>query len=340
MRITALVAFTSPMDQKPFAQTVFPLSFPKTIRLIGALIYLQLLYALSYLAQPFSGSGRGFPPFNRTIDETETRISKAIIGVVPLKAEDTPTATARQWGLTSRNDSLNPIEPILVVASCPEQGHAPAWPLSTPQLSGSSTGTSQDESENSALSGVGRPRTGSSIYDIVQSLKSNTRESMSSITSSTKAIFPQSGTTKSLSLDPRKLDRSPCYGLSVKPEAKLHPGPAEPVSIQQQLTEDFSFETPVSIATPACVVDHSSDLSPSSGLKMKDKKPQAVSFGPAIGAAVHTEIVHMDRPRNHYSIESYPGRFPVSDELDYSSLASAYAVRGRGTTSVRPFSDY
>lgn len=319
------------MDQQPFAQTVFPLSFPKTIRLIGALIYLQLLYALSYLIQPFSGSGRDFPPFNKTIDETEARINKAIIGVVPLKAYDTPTATARQWRLTSRNDSLSPIEPTLVVASCPEQGHAPAWPLSTPQLSGSSTGTSQDESENSAPSGVGRPRTGSSIYEIVQSLKSNTRESMSSITSSAKAIFPQSGTAKSLSLDPRKLDRS---------EARLHPGPAEPVSIQQRLTESFSFETAVSIATPARVADQSSDLSPSSGLKMKDKKPQAVSFGPAIGAAVHTEIVQMNRPRNHYSIESYPGRFPVSDELDYSSLASAYAVRGRGTTSVRPFSDY
>ncbi|RJE19881.1 hypothetical protein PHISCL_07772 [Aspergillus sclerotialis] len=40
------------------------------------------------------------------------------------------------------------------------------------------------------------------------------------------------------------------------------------------------------------------------------------------------------------SAESYPGKFPVSDGLEYSSLASAlHQMRGRGTTSVRPLSD-
>ena len=40
------------------------------------------------------------------------------------------------------------------------------------------------------------------------------------------------------------------------------------------------------------------------------------------------------------SAESYPGKFPVSDGLDYSSLASAmHQMRGKGTTSVRPLSD-
>jgi hypothetical protein len=41
------------------------------------------------------------------------------------------------------------------------------------------------------------------------------------------------------------------------------------------------------------------------------------------------------------SMESYPGKFPVSDGLEYSNLARASAnFRERGTTSVRPFSDY
>ena len=40
------------------------------------------------------------------------------------------------------------------------------------------------------------------------------------------------------------------------------------------------------------------------------------------------------------SVESYPGKFPVSDGLEYSSLASAsHQMRGKGTTSVRPLSD-
>lgn len=41
------------------------------------------------------------------------------------------------------------------------------------------------------------------------------------------------------------------------------------------------------------------------------------------------------------STQSYPGKFPVSDGLEYSSLAAAAsAFREKGTTYVRPFSDY
>ncbi|RMJ22334.1 hypothetical protein PHISP_06798 [Aspergillus sp. HF37] len=40
------------------------------------------------------------------------------------------------------------------------------------------------------------------------------------------------------------------------------------------------------------------------------------------------------------SVESYPGRFPASDGAGFSSLATASPqMRGRGTTSVRPFSE-
>lgn len=40
------------------------------------------------------------------------------------------------------------------------------------------------------------------------------------------------------------------------------------------------------------------------------------------------------------SVESYPGKFPASDGVEFSSLATAsHQMRGRGTTSVRPFSE-
>ena len=40
------------------------------------------------------------------------------------------------------------------------------------------------------------------------------------------------------------------------------------------------------------------------------------------------------------SVESYPGRFPASDGVEFSSLATAsHQMRGRGITSVRPFSE-
>jgi hypothetical protein len=41
------------------------------------------------------------------------------------------------------------------------------------------------------------------------------------------------------------------------------------------------------------------------------------------------------------SRSSYPGKFPVSEGLELTSLATAsHAFREKGTTSVRPFSDY
>ncbi|KAF9891965.1 hypothetical protein FE257_002928 [Aspergillus nanangensis] len=39
------------------------------------------------------------------------------------------------------------------------------------------------------------------------------------------------------------------------------------------------------------------------------------------------------------SAESFPGKFPVSDGLEFCSLATPHCIRGRGAISVRPFSD-
>lgn len=51
--------------------------------------------------------------------------------------------------------------------------------------------------------------------------------------------------------------------------------------------------------------------------------------------------LQMSRRSKIRSTESYPGKFPVSDGLEYSNLATASLnFRERGTTSVRPFSDY
>ena len=327
------------MDQNPFAKGVFPLSLAKTVHLISSLIYLQLLYAISYIAKPFWNSGREFPPFNKTIDQTETSISNAILGVVPLTAYSSATATGRQWRLSSGNGLLNYTEPIVVIPQCTEStGLVSSWPQMAHHYPDSSTGRDiQNEHENSALPAAGHPRTSSSIYENVRKIKFSTHGSISTIASSAKAILHQSGTSQPLSLFPRNLDGSPSND-------KLPDGLPEdlvkPVFIPQQLTENVPFPAPVSQFAPARLADHFSDPGPFSGLKGKGKVPEAVSFGATVGSAVDSETVQMNRSRKYHSIESYPGKFPVSDALDYSSLASAFAVRGRGTTSVRPFSDY
>lgn len=51
-------------------------------------------------------------------------------------------------------------------------------------------------------------------------------------------------------------------------------------------------------------------------------------------------LLEMENLRATHSVESFPGKFPISDGLEFSSLATApHHIRGRGTTSVRPFSD-
>lgn len=65
--------------------------------------------------------------------------------------------------------------------------------------------------------------------------------------------------------------------------------------------------------------------------------------GPVLSSSQEPDGIsakRLKRGSKYRSSESFPGRFPVSDGLAYSSLATAdYAFRGRGATSVRPFSD-
>jgi hypothetical protein len=51
-------------------------------------------------------------------------------------------------------------------------------------------------------------------------------------------------------------------------------------------------------------------------------------------------LLEMETLQATHSVESFPGKFPISDGLEFSSLATApHHITGRGTTSVRPFSD-
>jgi hypothetical protein len=107
---------------------------------------------------------------------------------------------------------------------------------------------------------------------------------------------------------------------------------------------------PASASIPSRLPDHFSDPGPASGMGLGGRwkgKARAVQTRSALAPVpfgqlddADLETVQMNRSPKYHSIESYPGKFPVSDHLEYSSLATAYALRGRGTTSVRPFSDY
>ncbi|CAG7915983.1 unnamed protein product [Penicillium olsonii] len=329
------------MNQRPFAQGGFPLTLRTTFHLIGDLIYLQILYAISYLAQPFASSAhRELPPLNKTIHRKEVEISNIILGVVPLTAYSSATVTERQWRLSSGNNALNHGEPALVIPPCPEPVYTKKW--SPIDYRGESSARNiQNENEFPLSRSNAIRRSGSSIYDAVQGIKSSTRGSLSSMASSAKAIFHQPGTSKPLAMIPRNLDGASFDDPCEKLQPKLHDEPAQPMPIRKRISRHPLFERPVQMSAAARLAEHFSDPGPSSSYGLKvEEAPEVAPIGSVDGADDDVETVHLSRSRKYHSIESYPGNFPVSDALDYSSLATAFAVRGRGTTSVRPFSDY
>ncbi|KAJ5476616.1 hypothetical protein N7475_002345 [Penicillium sp. IBT 31633x] len=329
------------MDQKPFspAPGVFPISLLKTIGLISILIYLQILYAVSNLARPFRNSRREFPPFNKAIVRAETSITNAVLGAVQLSAFSSATGTERPWHLSSGNGLLNQDTNLHAGPTIANLPGASTWP---PQAQRYSDSSEEQESSNprfqsnnlTPLAGPVNPRQSSSVYETLRKLRSSTQDSMSTIASSAKAIFHQP-----LGMVARNLDGSPpdvqrSDTISHQPKLKLAVVPAPVPTPEPRFVENVPF--PVPMSAPARMGDHFSDPGPEYSLNLR----QPVLFGATIDAAVDAETVQMNRSRKYHSIESYPGKFPVSDALDYSSLATAYAVRGRGTTSVRPFSDY
>ncbi|CAG7962779.1 unnamed protein product [Penicillium nalgiovense] len=307
------------MDQKPFA--VFPISLLKTIYLIGSLSWLQLLYAASYLARPFWNTHREYSPFKKAIDRTETSIINAILGTAPLSAYSSATSTERQWYLSAGNGTLNyennirttsqPISNLLTSSPWPEEGHQ-----DSDSSSGHETPTPRPGTEHT--------RENSPIYETVRKLRSNTRGSISKIANSARSIFRQP-----LTVFPRDMD-----GLTSEERTEPHLVPVLVHTSQPQLVQNVSFPVPMSAS--ARVADHFSDPGPATAVKVQ----QPVSFGATVDGGIDSETVQMNRSSKYHSVESYPGKFPVSDALEYSSLATAYAVRGKGTTSVRPFSDY
>jgi hypothetical protein len=314
------------------APGVFPISLLKTICLIVRLIYLQILYLISTIARPFRNTRREFPPFNKAIVRTETSITTTILGAQP-STYNSATATKPQWHLTSGNGLLNQEHNLHSISQSLSLRPLSPWPR---QIQSSD---SSEEQESPTLqadglapqpgTGTGHPQESSSVYESICKIRSSTRDSISTIASSAKAFLRQP-LTMARNLNGLPFDEERPDTSRHTPKLAVVP---PPVSTPESR---FVGNVPAPMSAPARMADHFSDPGPETAIKGK----QPVLFGASINTAVNAETVQMNRSRKYHSIESYPGKFPVSDALDFSSLATAYAVRGRGTTSVRPFSDY
>ncbi|KAJ5504061.1 hypothetical protein N7463_006935 [Penicillium fimorum] len=307
------------MDQKQFATTgVFPISLSKTIFLIHLLSWLQLLYAISYLARPFWNTRREFPPFNTAIDRTETRIINTLLSAVPLSAYSSAkvAATERHCHLSSGNGLPNQ-----------ENNYIRTTPQLTPNLLASSTQQGYQDSDSSSEQENPTSHLGTEHH---RENPPSTKHCARSASAQEVASQSWPAQQKPLTIIPRNLDGLPSD--EERAETELAPIPVR--TSQPRFVENVPFLVPMSAS--ARVADQFSDPGPATGIKVQ----QPVPFGETVDATVDSETVQMNRARKYHFVESYPGKFPVSDSLDCSSLATAYAVRGRATTSVRPFSDY
>ncbi|KAJ5138467.1 uncharacterized protein N7515_003315 [Penicillium bovifimosum] len=329
-------------SSSPAAPGAFPIPLLRTICLIVRLIYLQILYLISSLARPFRNTRRQFASFNQAIVRTETSITAAILGA-QASTYNSITATGRQWRVTSGNGiisqehnfrsmrtiiqsptSLRPLSPWPRQIECSDSSGEQESP--TLQTDGS---TAQPGTNTGTGTGTGHPQESSSVYDTICKIRSATQESISTIANSAKEIMRQSPITA------RNLDGTPFD--EERPDISQHTLKLTvirpPVSTPEPRVVGNESAR---ISAPARMVDHFSDPGPDIAVN----GTQPVLFGASIESTVKAETLEMNHSRECHSIESYPGKFPVSDSLDFSSLATAYAVRGRGTTSVRPFSDY
>ncbi|KAJ5706914.1 hypothetical protein N7488_006715 [Penicillium malachiteum] len=71
-----------------------PITLTTTIALIFALLYLQVLYLISWVARPFWSSSREFPPYRNNIEAWEKRIIDLILTIVPFSNYRSPNASS------------------------------------------------------------------------------------------------------------------------------------------------------------------------------------------------------------------------------------------------------
>lgn len=347
-----------------------PITMVTTISLTLALLYLQVIYTVSFITSPFWSSNRDFPPFKQTIEGAEKFAIDIILGIVPTSQYRSPAPTnllhedaigqriSNSLHTRALHSSRVTLEPAPRVVSCGSVlVVSPKIPQCYPEPRASYLSPKQNNVQDETMHSIHTERytkagdSGASIYGTAQ-VSSSTRPKLSTAFEMHQQHFSQPS--------------EPGTGPGSVPVNGTGGHATTTVTKQEEHQEEQHTVHIVEIVHPtdsAIALDISHPIAP----VMNIPKPQmpmtnspAVSFdGPGEPGEPDSETgpkpasssrytddsssLHLDASRaaKTHSTESYPGKFPVSDGMEYSSLATAeYAFRERGTTSVRPFSDY
>ncbi|KAJ5729881.1 uncharacterized protein N7483_004389 [Penicillium malachiteum] len=386
-----------------------PITLTTTIALIFALLYLQVLYAISYFARPFWSSSREFPPYRHNIEAWEKRIIDLILTIVPFSnyRSPNPSSVLHPDGLghraqvTSYASSTHvaidgfPGVPQKAVAAAytsgppmpqcypetaiermtPTQAHAHRSDL---KLGNASTTGSVITKPSAVIDRYGK--NGISTYDSVKVTPAKSppdgRVRISGISDlSQTPLLASHGHTNSHSSQPQAQSLATRSTQSLHRHHHHHHDPEQNNHAAQSIEErdeenDPSFKPLHQVHNLNAFFRPSYTASLSylpSTPRPSQKSPVNSLDGPHdLGSAVQSIMtaksdldndnesgtssgdgdgkedgLKMKRATKCHSTESYPGKFPVSEGMEFSSLATAeYAFRERGTVTVRPFSDY
>lgn len=329
---------------------VLPITLRTTYSLILVLCYLQCLYLVSFLARPIWSSHRDFPPFRHTIERVEKAAIDIIISIVPLANYHSPNHPSM---ISTESLAHHPVTPAYA-SRFANGGNHPTNPpyLTRPSVPECYPATAPEAARVSARIQSSTPtpvtpltpvapverytKTGISVYEAVKRVTTTSQSPRARV----------SGV-----IDINALSQRSNYSPRTTREENGKVREKEREDEFQDAQSSIILPLPSAAAYRPYATARAGQKSPAISLLSLDGPHDLFSAKQSHEASTEVDgegpskqrggTLKLGHKSNCHSTESYPGKFPVSEGMDFSELATAeYAFRERGTTTVRPFSDY
>ena len=299
-------------------QPILPISFSVAVSLAIVLCYLQILYGVSYLVRRFWNRRRESLPFRNAIVRWERAAVELVLCILPLPScgsvSPSPTSTLYDNLPRHQTASVN-----MTRISSNEQLRGPSGvsvQCSMPQCYPGTSAERVVESQRTV-------RISSPEPEHITDHHARSDSSISTVAGIAETDRPNETTVEVIQQPP------PVYAHSSQ-------------SLQQSEMNCHSHVSNIQVDQDAEIIE---DIDPQCELPQTNAVDGPTDSAPeaqlSADASIEDGFKLSKRAAKCHSTESYPGRFPVSEGMNLSSLATAeYAFRERGTTSLRPFSDY
>lgn len=297
----------------PHSFAIFPITLTTTLSLIASLSYLQLLYGASFIFSLIRPSGDAPPALQDIMEHIEEHIVDLILRIIPSQAFRSPPSSCllhedppgHRIVLAARSTPRVQVSSISSSHTVIPTVMLQCYPANSVERPNPRTQATRDLSQPVEQAQHDQTLPGPSSYATTQMCDQRNKA---------QAETPQlPGSSKSKSSQPCERDG---------PTEAGNGGSAAPVPDMPE-TPDIVENIP----------PQSSSEADESSVDLDTASTESDSTSPS--------SLPLSRSTRCPSAESYPGRFPTSHgikERDFAMMPSSF--RERGTTFVRPFSDY